>query len=542
MFHWFRRRIAWFLIAVMVLTPQLAVAQQPRNMKDVARRSALTLIPADATAGFIVHPRSAMLDPSMQMLPVEVISAMGKQQLGFDPLDVEVVVGAVKLEGAPEIAVALRLRQALELGSLAPALVAGTSEETLKGKPYLKADPGGLSFYLPNARTLFVGTDAMIHKMMERTGSADAGVLHGHLAAGTPADLQLVVVLQELQGMIQGQLAMLPPLPGPLEALKGIPNDTEAVELRVNVARGWMGELTLHANEEAAAEHIGNVIDDSISVARRMALAQLTQSLTSGDEEVNAAMRKYTERMADMITEMLRPKRDGSKLTIGGSFEAQANTLVIATLVTLLLPAVQAAREAARRNNSINNLRRLVLALLNHESATQHFPPHAVYGEDNKPLLSWRVKILPYIEEQALYEEFHLDESWDSEHNKKLIERMPPIFANPNGGKPGKTHYLGLVGENFFFRGDSEGRPIRNITDGTSKSICIVEADNPVIWTKPDDYQFDEDNPIKGLGNMRAGNVFGAAFVDGHVLSISRQIDVESLKAMMTINGAEPVR
>lgn len=537
----FRRRLSWLLITVTVLAPELALAQQPRATKEVARRSALKLIPADATAGFVVHPRSAMLDPSMQMMPIEVISVMGKQQLGFDPMDVEVVVGAVKFAGAPEVAAALRLRQDLELGSLAPDLVAGTTEETLKGKPYLRAEAGGISFYLPNARTLLVGTDGMIQQMMERTGDPKQGI-HRHLAAGNPADLQIVVALEELRGMIEGQLAMIPPLPGPLEGLKGIPNDSEAVELRVNVAGGFTGELALHANDDAAAKRIEEVIDGSMLMARRMAIAEFTRSSASGDEEIDAAMVQYTERMATTISDMLRPKRDGTKLTMGGSFEAQANTMIIAMLVGLLLPAVQAAREAARRNNSINHLRQLVLALLNHESATQFFPPHAIYNDDDEPLLSWRVKILPYLDEQELYEQFHLDEPWDSEHNKQLIERMPAIFSNPNGGEPGKTHYVGLVGDDFFFRGDRDGRRIGQITDGTSKSICIVEADDPVIWTKPDDLKFDEDNPMKGLGNMRAGNIFGAAFVDGHVESISRQVNPELFKAMITINGGEAVR
>ncbi len=217
---------------------------------------------------------------------------------------------------------------------------------------------------------------------------------------------------------------------------------------------------------------------------------------------------------------------------------------VIGVLVALLLPAVQAAREAARRNQSMNNMKQMILGLLNYESAKKSYPAHAIYSPDGKPLLSWRVQILPFIENQALYQQFHLDEPWDSEHNRALIPQMPAIYANPNLPlPPGKTNYLAVVGTPCIFNGTEKGTRIRNITDGTSNTIMLVEAnaDQAVDWTKPDDLKFDAQNPSAGLGGLRPGGWL-AAFADGHVSFVANSVDRQTLSALFTSAGGEIVR
>ena len=97
---------------------------------------------------------------------------------------------------------------------------------------------------------------------------------------------------------------------------------------------------------------------------------------------------------------------------------------IIGVLVAMLLPALQGARNSARSTQCKNNLRQLGLGIINFESTTGRFPASAIYSDDGKPLLSWRVHILPFIEQQHLYEQFRFDEPWDSEHNRKLIAQM----------------------------------------------------------------------------------------------------------------------
>jgi hypothetical protein len=198
---------------------------------------------------------------------------------------------------------------------------------------------------------------------------------------------------------------------------------------------------------------------------------------------------------------------------------------------------------AAEKTQSSNNLKQFALAMHNFHSAYRTFPAAYSTSKDGKPLLSWRVQILPYIEESRLYEEFHLDEPWDSEHNKQLIPRMPKIYAAPGSkaAREFKTNYLVPRGDETIFNKGKKPR-IQDITDGTSNTIMIVEAsdERAVTWTKPDDYEFDGKQPMAGLVGLRRGG-FLAAFADGSVRFLKDTIKGETLKALFTRAGGEVI-
>ena len=195
---------------------------------------------------------------------------------------------------------------------------------------------------------------------------------------------------------------------------------------------------------------------------------------------------------------------------------------------------------ASGRNQSMNNLKQLGLGMLNYEDKNKQLPDRAIRDKDGKPLLSWRVAILPEIEEGPLYKEFHLDEPWDSEHNRKLIDRMPEGLKSPGTWHlhPGKTRYLVPVGENLAFPPD-HGLRLREFTDGCSKTIMIVEAapESAVIWTKPDDIEIDQKNPMRGLVN--GDQPINAAFGDCHVEGIAPTIKPAGIWAMFTRNAGD---
>jgi hypothetical protein len=179
---------------------------------------------------------------------------------------------------------------------------------------------------------------------------------------------------------------------------------------------------------------------------------------------------------------------------------------------------------------------------LNYEGSHRELPDRAIRDKNGKPLLSWRVAVLPLFEEDALYKKFHLDEPWDSEHNRQLIERMPAAYRNPDhiGMPPGHTRYLAVVGEHCAFPLDRAIK-IKEISDGTSNTILAVEADpdHSVIWTKPDDFEVDLENPARGLAS--GSQLFNAAFADSHVEALEGSMKPQNLRAMFTRDGGEKV-
>jgi hypothetical protein len=198
--------------------------------------------------------------------------------------------------------------------------------------------------------------------------------------------------------------------------------------------------------------------------------------------------------------------------------------------------------EPPERARSRSNLREIGLAMLNFEQANGRYPAAAFRDPSGKPLLSWRVSLLLFLDQGALYKEFHLNEPWNSDHNKSLIARMPDVFACPNSrAAPGSTSYLALTGPGSVFEG-SQSLRLLEILDGTANTIAVVEANDTraVPWTCPDDLVYDPAAPMNGLvGHHAAG--FLALTCDGAVHFISETIDPKTLLALFTRSGGETV-
>ena len=217
---------------------------------------------------------------------------------------------------------------------------------------------------------------------------------------------------------------------------------------------------------------------------------------------------------------------DGKKLVPAREFKLQ--------------PAAEAKREDLRRAESINNLKQILIAMHGYHDAHKRFPPRAVFDKSGKPLLSWRVLLLPYLDEEGLYKQFRLDEPWDGPHNKKLIAKMPQCFRSPaSEAPPNTTTYLVPAGKGTLFEG-TKGLSVRDVRDGTSNTVMLVEAGDAeaVPWTKPDDFEVDPSDPKKGLvGSWPDGFLLGLA--DGSAQFVPASVDPAVLKAVFTYRGGE---
>jgi hypothetical protein len=210
----------------------------------------------------------------------------------------------------------------------------------------------------------------------------------------------------------------------------------------------------------------------------------------------------------------------------------------------LVQPVGQKLLGAAGRDLAINHLKQIGLAIYSYHDVHGHFPAAASYDKQGRPLLSWRVLILPYLGEEALYKEFHLDEPWDSEHNKKLLAKMPELYAvgPPAAARArGTTFYQVFTGKGAVFEG-KKGVTLKEISaaDGTSNTFLVVEAGEAVPWTKPQDLPSDPAKPLPKLGG-RFGGGFFALFADGSVRFIKSTTKEKVLRALITYSGGEEI-
>jgi hypothetical protein len=195
--------------------------------------------------------------------------------------------------------------------------------------------------------------------------------------------------------------------------------------------------------------------------------------------------------------------------------------LIVGVLLALLVPAVQKVKEAASRIQSQNNMLQMVIAMNNYNAVNGHLPEAVPEPKLKGPTqLSWRVELLPYLDQDVLYKQFHHDEPWDSPHNKALLTTMPSVFAHPKHPQEnaqGLTYYRVFVGDHTPFPPGKVSSIPGSFPDGLANTILIIEAADPVPWTKPDELGYDPNKPLPRLGGHYPVGV-NAALADGSVL------------------------
>jgi len=215
--------------------------------------------------------------------------------------------------------------------------------------------------------------------------------------------------------------------------------------------------------------------------------------------------------------------------------------LIVPVLLALLLPAVQAAREAARRAQCQNNLRMIALALHQYNSEYDCFPPAVVTDSAGNPLYSGRVLLLPYLEQKALYDRFDLSKPWDSPENTAISQTRVKLFGDPSSEVqfPGETDYVFVTGKGTAFEaGKKIGLIDINSKDGATNTMLMIEMDNSGIhWAEPKDVDFSLPISLPP-GNHATGS--NAVFADGRVQLIRNTVTPSEIRAAATISGREP--
>ena len=214
-----------------------------------------------------------------------------------------------------------------------------------------------------------------------------------------------------------------------------------------------------------------------------------------------------------------------------------------------------AMMEYAENNVGVFEAQQILLAFHNYHDTTRAFPPAYTVDAEGKPLHSWRVQILPFIEEQELYDRIRHDEPWDSEYNSQFHSQMPDIFRGAFDSSPtstGMTNYVWVVGENTVSDGPSAS-PLSKMVDGTSNTAVLFETRRPICWMAPEDLTLDDlekgisedENDVEAGINSHVlpnGNrVSIVGFGDGSVWLMNSNVPVDVLRAFVIMNDGKSV-
>ena len=535
-----------FTLSISFICMSNVVAQQPEDLK---------LVPGNAVLA--VHMDLAKLWQSESMNDMrELLKKAGPKALielekRFipDPTTVETVTGFVmfpKNPGSPpEFAFLISLKKPVKEKAL--FLSAMPDGETIKkdGINMVVKDDIGL-ILMNQGKLIAVGAPSLLPTLGKNTAPAKgdfARFLKGNAAGLINAAINFEPIPKEV-------FAIAPP---PFNSLV---NGMQYMEAGIAVEKNLRLSTTITYEKEDQAK----AALETVKEFAKMGLAEMVEPRKEVEKRVFPKDQVGANPLTDLpeflaalaglaILNEAENLLKNPPITLAGTSlkadytapQISSNALIPTTAIAIgmLLPAVQKVREAAQRTSSINNLKQIALAMHNYNSTFGAFPAAAICDKKTgKPLLSWRVAILQYIEEEALYKQFKMDEPWDSEHNLKLAKNMPKIYFHPKANKPGddKTHYRLFYGKGAAFELNKPSG-LAQITDGSSNTLMVVEAEESVVWTNPNDLAFD---PAKALPKMLSiDGKFSAAYCDGSVRTFKMPIDQEILKLLIQKNDGK---
>ena len=530
-----------FVVLTCFHLPAVLQAQSKGTVLD-------SIISPESVAAVSLHPKALLELESMELFPHEVLEAYGKEQLGINlkqATDVSIVVEPPGRNGPPRFGMVIQFDEAQTFRGV---FEEATKVEEIDGNKYYGFGPRGepMAISFRGDRTMFVGTPDFIASFDVKRAKVD-GPLQKVIDKYPATKLvQFYGAVEPVRDLMIDNLPPANQVPQPFQGWLDAPELADYAYINLDLADTFKVETRVGAVSEKAAKQLRRLQAQSTQMAKAGLMMELANNMSDQSPGMQEAVNTYVERVMEFVETTSKPEVVGNELVYKvGADSGAFQVATIGILTGMLLPAVQQVRFAARRTQSMNNLRQLALAALNYESAYQKFPQHAIYSDDGEPLLSWRVAVLPFIEQNQLYEQFHLDEPWDSPHNIELLDQMPEVYMSPNAGDlEGKTVYQCFTGDQTIFPSGADKKVgFGSITDGTSNTILFVEA-NPeaaVEWSKPADIPFDPDGDVTAVGNATVGG-FPAVFSDGSSHFISKDIDQKILKYLIMMNDGNVVQ
>ncbi len=525
-------------------SPETLAQDRGKSLEnEMVRSVGNEFIPTDAIAVAVINVFDIVTEPECGMYPIEIMEAWCLQNTGISAqmIDTVKVVAALGPDG-PKVAAVVRLQQAFDPSKLNPDLVPTDDPIHVDGHACFPVNAHlPMLLHQLDPTTIVVATANYLDAVL-RAGEEDrvlgslAELADGILAFGKVSCLATMEPIRPLVAEF---------LQSEASEIQAFSDSEQITELLDAIAI----QLDLTSGKTAYSLNLIAVDDDSakkLDVIYRNAVSEMVCKIVMPDMEVEEedpviiASKHYMERMAERIVKHLAPERSGHHLDISGTLPENM-TSMSGSLTGILVSSLQAKRGTSHRATPLNHGQSIVIAFHNHHDVYQ-FLPGNILGKDGEPLLSWRVAILPFVEEYELYERFHLDEPWNSEHNIKLVDEMPSVYRQPFRDLPaGKTVYQRPSGTQLIMHPGSQVR-FQDILDGMSNTIILAEVmpDQAVDWSKPEDLKVDLTDPKKGLSaNSRKKTL--CIMADGAGLYLPSNIPAGTLKKLLTHASGETV-
>lgn len=212
----------------------------------------------------------------------------------------------------------------------------------------------------------------------------------------------------------------------------------------------------------------------------------------------------------------------------------------VGVLAALLVPAISAAREAAQRQQGMNNLKQIGLAMHNYESAYKKMPALHGINHDGEPTGNWRVAILPFLEQSPLFNRFDFHKPWDAVENQFVADHMPAMYRSPQADKDqprNNTNYFTIVSPKSTMPSGGVYRKFGDIFDGLSNTVVAVELPNhSVPWTEPNDLTVAE--ALQHIHASPNPKMVSLLMLDGAVIRFNHLSDTDFEKLVDINDGS----
>lgn len=507
----------------------------------------LTFVPAATDILVAVRPAEITAEPALRPL-VDVIKNLHDARLAFDlPLDDLEQVVMVWLRSTPArgrgpssgvgrpSAIILRAAKPRDWSAVVTQFLGESEPVELDGRACRRSLRGSERFCTLAAddRTVIFATETDLRFLIQTSGRPARHAWDEAWSRSGTGQVTVAFGSASLGARIERQMGdSNTPSGVKLNAFAPLWSQTRGYVIDIDLRKRLAIDVAAACSTNDGVEHVERTAQ---------ALVTLLDNVMQGfRRQIGQAPRDAVEKM-EWVADTLEP------LLANLRWERNALVLHARTSAAMdldafgktFVPYAKSASVNARLTQSTNNLKQLGIAMHAYHLNHGKFPPAVVIGPDGKTPHSWRVALLPYLEQQQLFRRYRLDEPWDSPNNRTLIDEMPGVYRSGADDQGHFPAYFALVGPQTPL-GTTGGVKLSEITDGASNTVLVVEAKRDIPWTKPEDIPLEPDQPFPEIGGFTPGG-FNALYADGAVRYLQTKLKERVLRSLCTHAGHDPL-